>query len=298
MKIVVCVKRVGGTGDDEEPTWELNDWDRFALEAALELRDAHGGEVVAITVDDEGADEMLLDCLATGADRAVRIWDAAIEPEPLSLARALAGPVGREQPDLVLCGAQSSDAANGATGTALAGLLDLARVAVVRGLRYDETARAFEVDRELEGGLVERVRAPTPVLLTVQTGINRPRRPNLRAIKRAGEKPREVLGLAEAGVDPAELVAATGSRVRRLAAPERGAGAEMLDGDARRDSRGGSRRSSRNVWHRDPCARGRRGAPGRAAPGLGRGGERRARANAGGGRRAGGRDRRRRPGAV
>jgi len=224
VKIVVCVKRVAA-GDPEQPIWELNDWDRFALEAALELRDANGGEVVALTVAEDGADEMLLDCLATGADRAVRIDDEAVEPEPLSVARALAPAVAREEPDLVLCGAQSSDAANGATGTALAGVLDLARAAVVRGLRYDEAARAFEVDRELEGGLVERISIPTPVLLSVQTGINRPRRPNLRAIKRAGDKPREVREHAEVG-------AAAGSRVRRLSPPERGTGAEMLDGDA------------------------------------------------------------------
>ena len=227
MKIVVCVKRVAALGDDDEELgWQLNDWDRFALEAALELRDVHGGEVVAITVADESADEMLLDCLATGADRAVRVWDEGIAPEPLSVARALAPPVARERPDLVLCGAQSADAANGATGTALAGLLDLARVAVVRGLRYDEAARAFEVDRELEGGLVERLRVATPVLLTVQTGINRPRRPNLRAIKRAGEKPCEVLSLG--GAD-----AAAGSRLRGLRPPGREARAEMLEGDAR-----------------------------------------------------------------
>jgi len=224
VKVVVCVKRVAG-GDPEQPTWEINDWDRFALEAALELRDAHGGEVVAITVADQGADDLLLDCLATGADRAVRLDDGALEPEPLSIARALAPAVAREEPDLVLCGAQSSDAANGATGAALAGLLDLARVAVVRGLRYDDIARAFEVDRELEGGLVERISVATPALLSVQTGINRPRRPNLRAIKRAGDKPREVVEVADPG-------APAGSRVRRERPPERGAGAEMLEGDA------------------------------------------------------------------
>ena len=165
MKVAVAVKQVGELEAEFEPQadtrriapealeWSLNDWDRFALEAALELRDAHGGEVVVLTVGAPEAEGALLACLAQGADRGVRIWDESIDPEPLTVARVLAAAVRRERPDLVLCGVQSSDAVNGATGVALAGLLDLPRVAVVRRLSYDAEAGSFEVDRELEGGL-------------------------------------------------------------------------------------------------------------------------------------------------
>ena len=90
MKIVVCVKQVAaldeefelredGLGvDPDSLERDLNEWDSFSLEAALQLREQTGGdgdEVVAVTVGDEEADEALLGCLARGADRAVRVWD-------------------------------------------------------------------------------------------------------------------------------------------------------------------------------------------------------------------------------
>ena len=242
MKVVVAAKQVGALDDaaDLMPhvglvplaalRRTLNEWDLFALEAALELRDKHGAEVIAITVGDQEADEVLLTCLARGADRGVRVWDEEIELEPLTVARLLAGVVRRELPDLIFCGAQSSDAVNASTGTALAGLLDLPRVAVVRRLRYNADARSVEVDRELESGLVERVSVSLPALLTLQTGINQPRHANLRAIKQAEAKPLEVLGLGDIGLAARDLARAAGAHVRRLAPPDRSARAEMLEG--------------------------------------------------------------------
>ena len=104
------------------------------------------------------AEEGLLSCLAKGADRGVRIWDeGSVGADPLAIARVLAAAVERESPDLVLCGVQSSDAVNGATGIALAGLLDLPHVAVVKPIELDGSA-APAVERELEGGLVELLR--------------------------------------------------------------------------------------------------------------------------------------------
>lgn len=242
MKILVAVKQVGVLDDAADlmsgarrvPSEALrpavNEWDLFALEAALELRDEHEAEVIAVTVGDQETEQTLRTCLAKGADRAVRVWDEAIEPEPLTVARVVARVVRRELPDLIFCGAQSADAVNAATGVALAGLLDLPRVAVVRHLRYDETARSLEVDRELEAGLVERISLAAPALVTLQTGINEPRHANLRAIKEAERKPLEVLGLDDVGLQAADLERAAGSRVRRLAPPDRSDRAEMLDG--------------------------------------------------------------------
>jgi electron transfer flavoprotein beta subunit len=244
MKVVVAVKQVGALDDAADlmpdaalvPSQALrravNEWDLFALEAALELRDAHEAEVVAVTVGDHEADEALRTCLARGADRAVRVWNDEIEPEPLTVARLLAEVIARESPDLVLCGAQSSDAVNASTGTALAGLAELPRVAVVRRLRYDAAARTVELHRELESGLVERVSVSTPALLTLQTGINRPRHANLRAIKQAEAKPIELLGLRDLGLSAEDLAAASGAHVRRLAPPDRSGHAEMLEGRA------------------------------------------------------------------
>jgi electron transfer flavoprotein beta subunit len=246
VKIVVAVKAVAALDDEFELVeggsavdpdyleWDLNEWDSFSVEAALELRDATGdGEVVVVTVGDDEAEEALLSCLAKGADRGVRIWDDALAgADPLAIARALAAATVREAPDLVLCGVQSSDAVNGATGIALAGLLDLPAVAVVKRIEYDAASNTATVERELEGGLVELVRVRTPALLTIQTGINQPRYATLRAIKQARDKPLAVEDLAGLGLDAAAIEAAAGSRRRELAAPDRSAGAEMIGGSA------------------------------------------------------------------
>jgi electron transfer flavoprotein beta subunit len=239
MRIVVPVKQVAvvdedfelvGDGSAVDPDfleWSLNEWDDFSLEAALQLAD--GDEVVVVTVGDEEATEGLLTCLAKGAARGVRVWeDSLAGADALAVARVLAEAVRREQPDLVLCGVQSSDAVNSATGIGLAGLLDLPHVAVVRAISAENGS--LVVERELEGGLVEVVRIGLPALLTVQTGINEPRYANLRAIKQAREKPLDVLDLEALGLTASDVEAASGARLRKLAVPEAGEGAEMLEG--------------------------------------------------------------------
>jgi electron transfer flavoprotein beta subunit len=208
---------------------ELNEWDAFSLEAAQQLVEDGEGEVVVATVGDEETEEGLMACLAKGADRAVRVWDPALAgADALTVASVLAALAKREQPDLILTGVQSSDAANAATGVALAGLLDLPRVAVVGGIGRD--GERLIVRRELEGGASEVLRLPLPALLTVQTGINEPRYATLRAIKQARSKPLEALGLGDLGLDTERVLAAAGSRTVSLGVPERGDGASMLDG--------------------------------------------------------------------
>jgi electron transfer flavoprotein beta subunit len=242
VKIVVPVKEVAVLDEefellDDRPgvdpdaiEWDLNEWDDFSVEEALQLRDAGGdGEVVVISVGGEESEEGLRACLAKGADRAVRIWDDALEgADPLAVARVLAAAVGRESPDLVLCGVQSSDGVHSATGVALAEHLGLPRVAVVKALEHE--GGALTVERELEGGLVELLRLRPPALLTIQTGINEPRYATLRAIKQAKEKPLEIVGLGELGLEAAAVEAAAGSRVRSMSHPDTGEGAEMLNG--------------------------------------------------------------------
>lgn len=233
MKIVVCVKQVLQLGDEVEFTDDglevdpdyldpaLNEWDSFATEEALQLKERLGGEVVIVTCGDRGAEAALRRCLAMGADRAIRVEGAG--RDPIAVARALADVVRGESPDLVLCGVQSSDSVQAATGTALAELVDLPRVAVVVKLDYDEGAGKAIVDRELEGGLLDRVEVDVPAVLTIQTGINQPRYANLRAIKQAEQVEVDVRQAA-AGGEPA-------FRVRRMFVPPKGEGAEMLGRD-------------------------------------------------------------------
>ena len=241
MKIAVAVKQVLDLDDEAEipgaPPWieldpgegQLNEWDEFALEAGLELRDARDGEVVALSVGGEEADAALVACLARGADRAIRI-DAELDPlhDPLRIARLLAEVLTHEQPDLVLCGVQSSDGRSGATGPALAGLLDVPVVGVVKSVELEGESSA-KVARELEGGALEYVSVPLPAVLTVQTGTNRPRYANLRAIKRAEKEPREVVVPAGDSTSTGEY---GGARVVSVARPDQGAGAQLLEGSA------------------------------------------------------------------
>jgi electron transfer flavoprotein beta subunit len=235
MKIVVAVKQVAQLGDevefaedeqDVDPDFldfALNEWDSFATEEALQLRERAGGdgEVVVVSVGDEDAEDAMRRALAMGADRAIRIWGAELRgADPIRVARALADVAREESPDLVLCGVQSSDSVQAATGTALAELLGLPRVAVVTKVALGEGVAT--VNRELEGGLVDVVEVETPCLLTIQTGINEPRYATLRAIKQAEQKEIDVREPGDLG-EPAY-------RVRRMFVPPKGEGAEMLDG--------------------------------------------------------------------
>jgi electron transfer flavoprotein beta subunit len=236
VKIVVCVKQVAVLGDEVEFTddardvdpdyldFALNEWDSYATEEALRIREqlgSEGDEVVLVSVGDAQVEDALRRCLAMGADRAIRV-DFAASADPVTIARLLAPVVQRESPDLVFCGVQSSDAVQAATGTALAELLDLPRVAVVTRIEWDPAAGRATVHRELEGGVVDVTEADTPALLTIQTGINQPRYATLRAIKRAEQKEIDVVTPDDQN-EPAY-------RVRRMFAPPKGEGAEILDG--------------------------------------------------------------------
>jgi electron transfer flavoprotein beta subunit len=238
VKIVVSVKQVAVLGDEIEFRPDerdvdrdvvevaLNEWDTFATEEALRLRErvASDGEVVIVSVGDEEAEEAMRRCLAMGADRGVRIWTEDLAgADPLTVARALAGRIAQERADLVLTGVQSSDSVQASTGTALAEFLDLPRVAVVTKVEYDHEAKRATVHRELEGGLVDVVEVETPALLTIQTGINEPRYATLRAIKQAEQK--------EIAVVAPDDLPEPAYRVRRMFLPSRGEGAEMLDGN-------------------------------------------------------------------
>ena len=236
MKIVVCVKQVAVLGDEVEFTadaldvdpdyldFALNEWDSYATEEALRIREGLGGEgdeVVVVSVGGAQVEAAMRRCLAMGADRAIRV-DYSGSADPITIARLLAPLAQRESPDLVFCGVQSSDAVQAATGTALAELLGLPRVAVVTRIEWDPGAGRAAVRRELEGGLLDLTEVDTPALLTIQTGINQPRYANLRAIKQAEQQEIEVVSPAELG-EPAY-------RVRRMFAPPKGEGAEILAG--------------------------------------------------------------------
>jgi electron transfer flavoprotein beta subunit len=240
VRILVAVKQVAVLDEEfaldradtvppDALRWRLNELDAHSIEAALILNEGEVGEVVAATVGDQQTEDALRSCLAMGADRAVRVWGEELAgADPLAVAAALAALARVEQPDLILCGAQSSDAADAATGVALAGLLDLPRVAVVTAIERD--GDRLVVQRELDGGALEVLRVGTPAVLTVQTGINVPRHATLRAIKQARAKPVSALAPRELALDRPDIDAAAGSRRLRLVAPDTATSATLLEG--------------------------------------------------------------------
>ncbi|MEF8856121.1 MAG: electron transfer flavoprotein subunit beta/FixA family protein [Haloplanus sp.] len=215
MKILVTVKEVAEVADDFEIEgmeipetyleYDLNEWDDYAIEAAVRIaEDRDEVEVVAITIGPERSEETIRMALAKGVDRAVRVWDDALTEadviDPTTTARILAAVAEREDPDLVLSGVQAADDGFGATGVALADLLDVGWAAVVNDLELGDGEAS--VRRELEGGVEELTTVSLPAVLTIQTGINEPRYASLRGIRQAQRKELAVHSLADLDLDP------------------------------------------------------------------------------------------------
>jgi electron transfer flavoprotein beta subunit len=249
MKILVAVKQVAILDDEFEMRddgrgvdadffeKDLNEFDHFAVEEALLIKEAigeggggEGAEVVVVTVGDDEADDALRTALAKGAERGIRVWDDSLaEADSIAIAKVLAKVVEREAPDMVFTGAQSADFGHATTGMALAGLLGWPHAAVVSKLGFVPGAATATLHRELEGGLEEIMTIQCPAVLSIQLGINQPRYASLRGIRQAKQKPVEELDLDALGLGGGAVTSA--SRVRRMYAPEKGQ-AEIIEGTA------------------------------------------------------------------
>jgi electron transfer flavoprotein beta subunit len=161
----------------------MNDWDRYALEEAIRIREQKGGEVVAISVGKD-CEDTLRTCFASGADRAIKIpFDSA---DGWQVAEAISEVIKAEKFDLILAGFQSQELNNALVGPILAGMLNLPYATAVKLITFEDTK--VRIRRELEAGFEEEDTLPLPCLLTVQTGINEPRYPTTRATVRAKTK--------------------------------------------------------------------------------------------------------------
>ena len=243
MDIIVCVKQTPDTSEadlaiDETGrniktaglVLEINEWDEYAVEEALLLRERLGGSVTAVTMGPEGADAVLRRCLAKGADRAIWLKDEAFEgSDAHAIARILHAAIKDQPFDLVMAGTQASDLGESAVGVYLAGLLGVPHASMVKAV--DVMDGKVRVNRELEGGLEESVELPTPAVLTVQTGINEPRYVSIMGIRKARRKEVKVLGLEDIGLTPQE-VGEEGSwmRVERMYRPPVEKEPEILSG--------------------------------------------------------------------
>jgi len=244
MKILVAVKQVSVLDDEFEIRddgrdvdadffeKDLNEFDHFAVEEALLIKEAagEGAEVVVVTVGDDDTDDALRTALAKGAERGIRVWDDALgDADSIAIAKVLARVVEREAPDMVFTGAQSADFGHAATGMALAGLLDWPHVAVVSKLDVTPGAGTATLHRELEGGLEEIMTVRCPAVLSIQLGINQPRYASLRGIRQARQKPVDEFDLGDLELSAGDVAPA--SRVRRMFQPEKGQ-AEIIEGSA------------------------------------------------------------------
>jgi len=228
------INSAGTWVDESNLTFGLNDYDRYALEVLLRLKDAGKvSEVVVLTAGPDRASAALRTCLATGADRAIHIKDDALNAaDPLSIARAIVAAIKDEGFSLILAGLQADDDNYMMIGPFVARLLDrpCATAVVHLELMDGGTARA---ERELENNRVQVVDLTLPAVITVQTGINEPRYASLKGIMAAKKKEIRTLALADLKLDAAAIApSAARFRTVRLAPPPKGKGAEILSGAA------------------------------------------------------------------
>ena len=216
MKVLVTVTEIATVDDEFEISGteiaeqylgaELNEWDDYAVEEAVQLKEAAvADEVVTVTIGPESCEQTIRQALAKGADRAIRVWDDALNDVDVldvdAKREILAAVVSDEDPDLVLSGVQSGDDSWGATGVALASALDFQWAAVVNDLDHDLGDGVASVRRELEGGVEELTDVELPAVLTIQTGINEPRYASLRGIRQAQRKDLAIQSFDDLGVD-------------------------------------------------------------------------------------------------
>ncbi len=197
MHISVCIKQtpdsasvyvdpISGQIDAERFVQVLNQADACAVEAAVRLREQHGGNVTVLTVGPTDAEGALRAALALGANKALRLWNGeANNWGAFSVATALAAIIRREEvaPDLILCGESTSDWSSGIVGPALAEQLGLPQVTGVAQLSViqDHEQLIMRLTRKLERGYREILEADLPLLITVTGDMNEPRYPSLPA---------------------------------------------------------------------------------------------------------------------
>jgi electron transfer flavoprotein beta subunit len=209
--------------DEAGVQFEINEPDAYALEAALQLKEKHGAEVVVLCAGPERAAQAIREALAKGADRGIHIECGDLSGlDTLSLARILASAVKPENADLILTGLQSDDLGLGQTGVVMAELLGIPHATIIMQVEVD--AGSVRVKRELESGWFQWLEVPMPALLTIQSGISKLRYATLMGIKKAKTKEVKKLDATAASLTPAAVL-------ERVYVPAKNKQTTMLVGD-------------------------------------------------------------------
>ena len=240
MKIIVCVKQVPDTetrvkiGPDGlgiaegEINWIVSPYDEFAIEEALRIKEAKGGDVVLVSVGPARVQTALRTGLAMGADSAVHVNDPLLDKaDSLATARALAAAIRTAAPfDLILTGQQGVGGDNCQVPGLLAEILDLPQVTVV--VKVDLLDGKAVVEREIEGGR-ETWETSLPAVLSAQKGLNDQRYASLKGIMAAKKKPIESVDVSALGLTAADVGPRT--EVVSMELPPVRAAVRLIEGD-------------------------------------------------------------------
>jgi electron transfer flavoprotein beta subunit len=245
MNIVVCVKQVPDTWsekklDPADSTLDrgatdpvMNEMDEYAVEEALKLQEAQGGEVTILCMGPDPAAETIRKALSMGADKAIHVLDPALHGSDavatsLALAKAVEKAGESGQVDLVLLGSESSDARMSVVPAMLAERLGLPQLTFAKEVTVD--GGTVRIKRLTDEGY-QAVEASLPAVVSVVEKINEPRYPSFKGIMAAKKKPVETYGLADLGIDAGDVgLGGAWSAVESFeSAPPREAGTVVKD---------------------------------------------------------------------
>ncbi|WP_424188826.1 electron transfer flavoprotein subunit beta/FixA family protein [Actinokineospora sp. G85] len=240
--IVVLVKQVPDTYSerklsDSDHTLDrdsadavLDEINERAVEEALLIKEAQGGEVTVLSVGPDRATEAIRKALSMGADKALHVSDAALHGScVIQTSKVIAAAIGKvDSVDLVIAGNEATDGRSGAVPAILAELLGYPQLTHARKVDIDGTT--IKVTRETDEGLTH-LEASLPAVVSVGEKINEPRYPSFKGIMAAKKKPVETLTVADLGIDAAEvgLGSATSKVVEVTPKPPRSAGQRVED---------------------------------------------------------------------
>ncbi|WP_456606367.1 electron transfer flavoprotein subunit beta/FixA family protein [Blastococcus sp. SYSU DS0617] len=241
MNIVVLVKQVPDSGSERkmDPADNtvaraaadnvVNEIDEYAIEEALVIKEAQGGEVTVLTVGPDSATDAIRKALSMGADKAVHVSDEAIKgSDAVQISAVLAAALQQMEYDLVLCGAEATDSQMSVMPALLAERLGLPQLSGARKLTVD--GGVAKIERQTDGGYWA-VEAPLPAIVSTWDTINEPRYPSFKGIMAAKKKPVETKSLADLGVDGSAVgqANATTQVLDFAGRPPKGEGVKVTD---------------------------------------------------------------------
>jgi electron transfer flavoprotein beta subunit len=241
MDIVVLVKQVPDTWAERklDPTDKtldrasvdvvMNEIDEYAVEEALRITEAQGGEVTIVSMAPERGVETIRKALSMGAHKAVHLTDEALRgSDAVQTSYALATVLSTLQYDLVISGSEATDSRMAIMAPLLAERLGQPQLSGARKVTVD--GGTVRIERQTENGY-DVVEAPTPAIVSVVEKINEPRYPSFKGIMAAKKKPLTTLTLADAGIEAGQVGLATApSQVVEFAnKPPRQAGQVVKD---------------------------------------------------------------------